>query len=68
MGQIVYLPRGGDLIIGIDNQPIRTFDDILVYLESYKSPGEDVELRILRAGEGEQSIIVKLGERPALTQ
>jgi 2-alkenal reductase len=68
MGQVLYLPRGGDLIIGIDNQPIRTFDDILVYLTSYKSPGEDVELRILRAGEGEQSIIVRLGERPALTE
>jgi 2-alkenal reductase len=68
MGQVLYLPRGGDLIIGIDDQPIRTFDDILVYLESYKSPGEDVELRILRAGEGEQSIIVRLGERPALSE
>jgi 2-alkenal reductase len=68
MGSVIYLPRGGDLIIGIDDQPIRTFDDILVYLESFKSPGEDVELSILRAGESEQRVIVKLGERPALTE
>ena len=42
----------------------RTFDDLLIYLESYKSPGDEVELRVLRAGQGEQTLIVTLG-RPA---
>ena len=68
MGSVLYLQRGGDLIVGIDDQPVRTFDDILVYLESYKSPGDEVQLHILRAGEGEQTLTVRLAERPALTQ
>jgi 2-alkenal reductase len=69
MGTVLYLQRGGDLIVGIDDQPVRTFDDILVYLESYKSPGDQVQLRILRPGEeGEQALTVTLGERPPLTQ
>jgi 2-alkenal reductase len=67
MGSVIYLQRGGDLIVGIDDQPVKTFDDILVYLESFKSPGDEVQLRILRAGEGEQTLTVKLGERPAPT-
>ncbi len=62
---LVYLQRGGDVIVGIDGQPVTSFDDILIYLESYKSPGETVELRILRAGQGEQSLTVTLGDRPA---
>lgn len=62
---IVYLQGGGDLIVGIDDQPVATFDDILIYLESYKSPGDRVELRILRAGQGERTMSVTLGNRPA---
>ena len=44
----VYLPGGGDLIISIDDQVVKTFDDVLVYLESFKSPGETVTLTVLR--------------------
>jgi len=43
---------------------VTTFDDILIYLESYKSPGDRVELRILRAGQGERTLSVTLGNRP----
>jgi 2-alkenal reductase len=60
----VYLPGGGDLIISIDDQVVRTFDDVLVYLESFKSPGETVTLTTLRPGKGELKIAVTLGERP----
>ncbi len=68
MGSVLYLQKGGDLIVGIDDQPVTTFDDILVYLESYKAPGDQVQLRILRPGQGDGILTVTLGERPRLTQ
>ena len=67
-GSVLYLQKGGDLITGIDEQPVRTFDDILVYLGSYKSPGDQVQLRVLHPGQGEESLTVTLGERPASPQ
>lgn len=60
----VYLQSGGDLIIGIDNQKVSTFDDILIYLESFKAPGDEVKLIVLRASEGQKMVTVKLGARP----
>ena len=42
------LDAGGDLIIAIDGQPVRTFGDLLAYLINYKSPGDTVVLTILR--------------------
>jgi S1-C subfamily serine protease len=59
-----YLRSGGDLIIAIDGEPVATFDDLLVYLESYKSPGERVSLTVLRRGENQETITVVLGQRP----
>ncbi len=49
----LYLPGGGDLVIAIDDQPVKTFDDVLIYLESYKSPNETVTLTVLRPGKAE---------------
>lgn len=68
MSGIVYLQRGGDLVTAIDGQPVRTFDDILIYLESYKSPGDEVVLTVLRANQGERDLTVMLGSRPASGQ
>ena len=59
-----YLPGGGDLVTAIDDRPVKTFDDLLIYLESFKSPGETVTLKILRPGEGEMSAPLTLSERP----
>ena len=64
----IYLQKGGDLITAIDGQPVTRFDDLLVYLESFKSPGDDVKLTVLRAGEGQKLITLRLGERPSRTQ
>ncbi len=61
----VYLQSGGDLIVAIDNQKVSTFDDVLIYLESYKSPGDEINLTILRPSEGQKVITVKLVERPS---
>jgi len=62
-GQPVYLVAGGDLIVAIDGQPVEKFDDLLVYLERYTSPGDRVELTVLRADGRRQVIPVTLGKR-----
>jgi 2-alkenal reductase len=63
---VQYLPGGGDLVVAIDDRPVKTFDDLLIYLESEKSPGDTVALKVLRAGE-EITVTVTLGERPQQT-
>jgi 2-alkenal reductase len=55
---------GGDIITAIDGQPVKTFDDVLVYLTLQTSPGQEVTLTILRDGQY-QDITLKLGTRPA---
>ncbi|OGO26221.1 MAG: hypothetical protein A2136_10660, partial [Chloroflexi bacterium RBG_16_54_11] len=42
---------GGDIITAIDGQPVKTFDELLVYLSLKTSPGQEVTLTILRAGQ-----------------
>jgi 2-alkenal reductase len=64
MSGLEYLRGGGDLVTAIDDKPVTTFDDLLVYLESYKSPGERVSLTVLRAGNNQKIITVVLGQRP----
>ena len=59
-----YLPGGGDLVTAIDDQPVKTFDDLLIYLESFKSPGDTVTLKVLRPGRGQVSLPLTLSERP----
>lgn len=61
--QICPEQRGGDVITAINDQPVTSFDEILVYLESHTSPGDTVTLRVLRAGE-EYLIDVTLAPRP----
>jgi 2-alkenal reductase len=64
-GQPTYLQAGGDLITGINDQPVKRFDDLLIYLFRYASPGDVVQLTVLRSG-GEQMVVpVELGVRPS---
>jgi 2-alkenal reductase len=65
MSGAIYLQSGGDLITAIDGQKVTTFDDVLVYLESYKSPGEKVILTVLRSGGRQAEITVTLSARPS---
>ncbi len=58
---------GGDVIIGIDDKPVRKIDDILVYLQREKSVGDNIELTVLRDGQT-QNIIAVLGARPHLQE
>jgi S1-C subfamily serine protease len=41
---------GGDVIIKIDNQPVRAIDDLTSYLEDSASPGQTVNLTVVRDG------------------
>jgi S1-C subfamily serine protease len=60
---ILGLKGGGDLIVAIDGQAIRSFNEMLAYLISNKSPGDTVVLTILR-GEEKMDVTVKLDKRP----
>ena len=58
---------GGDVIISIDNTPVRKIDDILIYLQREKSVGDEVTLTVIR-DHTPMKIKVILGERPALSE
>ena len=59
----VDLKAGGDIIIAIDGNPVRQFNDLVSFLVTKATPGQKVTLTILRDGK-EQEIEVTLGERP----
>ena len=58
---------GGDVIVGIDGQEVKSFDDMISYLALNTEVGQKVELTMLRQGK-ETSIEVTLGARPAITE
>ncbi|WP_255198745.1 S1C family serine protease [Halorarius litoreus] len=58
------LPVGGDVLVAIDDQPIRTSEDLGSYLALETSPGQTVTLTLLRDGD-ERAVDLTLGERPA---
>jgi 2-alkenal reductase len=55
---------GGDLIVGIDRQPVRNAEDVVRAVTERLLPGQTTRLTILR---GDQRMVVQivLGERPA---
>ena len=52
--------RAGDIIIAIDEQPVRSFEDLTTYLFYNTEVGQEVTLTILRQGE-EQEVQLTLG-------
>lgn len=64
-GGVVYLQSGGDLIVAIDGEPVEAFDDVLVYLENNKSPGDEVVLTVLRANGDQADLTITLSARPS---
>ena len=54
---------GGDFIIAVNGTAVSTFDDILIYLARYTSPGDDIALTVLRDGE-QRDVVLNLGQRP----
>lgn len=53
----------GDIVIIIDDQEVRIFEDMISYLINQTQPGDTVQLTVLRNGE-EETVSVTLGERP----
>jgi 2-alkenal reductase len=57
------LQAGGDVITAIDGRPVDTFDELLSFLTTNKSPGDTAVLTILRDGQS-MDVTVTLGNRP----
>jgi 2-alkenal reductase len=53
----------GDLIVGINGQPVHVFGDLMKYLINNTRPGQEVTLSILRGGQPLE-VKVTLGARP----
>jgi len=57
---------GGDIVIAINDMPVRRFEDLVSYLVTKAAPGETVTLTVLRDDE-ELQLDVVLGSRPNAT-
>ena len=60
----ISVKLGGDVILAIDNNTVRKIDDILAYVETEKSVGDDLKLTILRDGQTIE-LIATLLPRPS---
>jgi len=58
---------GGDVIVAIDDTPVRKIDDILVYMQREKSVGDEIILSVIRDGSPMQVTVV-LDERPSISE
>ncbi len=57
------VPVGGDIVVAIDGETIKNFDELLVDV-AFRQVGEEVELTVLRDGQ-ERQIAVELQARPS---
>lgn len=57
---------GGDIIVAIDGEQVRSFEDLVGYLVTEAAPGQSVTLSVLR-DDVEIQVSVELGRRPGLT-
>ncbi|MCY3660796.1 MAG: trypsin-like peptidase domain-containing protein [Caldilineaceae bacterium] len=55
---------GGDLITHVEDFKLSSFNDLMLYLERYSSPGDEVNLTVLRNGSNVR-VTIKLGKRPS---
>ncbi|MCB0208078.1 MAG: trypsin-like peptidase domain-containing protein [Anaerolineae bacterium] len=58
---------GGDVIIGIEDEEVHNFDDLISFLSRRGTVGDTVTLTIIRDGE-EQQVELTLGPRPETTE
>ena len=59
----VPMRTGGDIVIAIDGTEVKRFDDVVNYLASYTSVGDEITLTVLR-GDSTIDLGVTLEERP----
>jgi 2-alkenal reductase len=57
------VPLGGDVIIAIDGQTVRRFEDMVSYLYNHAEAGQHLTLTVLREG-NQQSVQLTLGVLP----
>jgi len=57
------LQAGGDLIVAINDHPVRIWDDLIGYLVEFTSPGDTITLTVMRGNE-ELKLPLVLVERP----
>jgi S1-C subfamily serine protease len=55
---------GGDVVIAVDDQPVNSFDDLLIYIALNAAPDQEITLTILRNGDT-QDVSVRLAPRPS---
>ena len=55
-------PVGGDVVVALDGEPVRDFDDLLTRI-AFKRPGDQVTLTIVRDGR-QRDVTVTLEARP----
>lgn len=55
--------RGGDFVVAVDGRPLATFDDLLIYLARYTSPGDTITLTVER-GDETVDVALTLAPRP----
>lgn len=56
---------GGDIIVAIDDKPVRGMEDLIVHLTDLTRPGDTVKLKVIRSGGETTNIDVILGARPS---
>ena len=57
------IPLGGDVIVAMNDRPVRDFQDLIAQLNEYFKPGDTAKLTIYRDGQ-KMDVNVKLGQRP----
>jgi serine protease Do len=57
---------GGDVIVGVDGQPVKSFEDLVAYLANSTEVGQTITLSVLRDGK-ETQIDLTLAARPNST-
>jgi S1-C subfamily serine protease len=62
--QVSSFSPGGDVIVGIEDQPVKTSTDVAEIVQGFR-PGQTVTLKIFRGGKA-QDVRVQLGRRPAV--
>ena len=56
--------RSGDIVTKIDNQPVKSMDDVISYLDESKKVGDKVTLTVNREGQ-DVELPITLEERPS---
>jgi S1-C subfamily serine protease len=54
---------GGDIVTAIDGEPVRTVEDLRRILAAHK-PGDTIQVQVVHADGGAETLDVTLGERP----